>query len=207
MKGRLIQALRQLWYDESGRFGAIASSDTLGGVPPGVIMAYGAAAAPTDWLLCDGTAVSRTGANAALFAIVGTTFGVGDGSTTFNLPDLRQRFPLGKAAAGTGSTLGGTGGTIDSAPTHAVTQPGDHAALAHAGTAVGAHDTLAHTVDAALNQYVSTAGSDGPAGHTISAHAVTQPSDHALQTHTGTAVDAHSAYNPPFQVVTYIIKL
>ena len=48
-----------------------------------------------------------------MFAILGTTYGVGDGSTTFNLPNLQQRFPLGKAASGTGSTLGGTGGAID----------------------------------------------------------------------------------------------
>lgn len=90
------------------------------GVPPGVISPYGGSSAPANWLLCDGSAVSRT-TYAALFAVVGTTFGVGDGSTTFNLPDLRQRFPLGKAASGTGSTLGGTGGNIDhthSVPAH-----------------------------------------------------------------------------------------
>jgi len=81
-------------------------------IPPGVVTAYGAAAAPSGWLLCDGSAVSRT-TFARLFAAIGTTFGVGDGSTTFNVPDLRQRFPLGVAASGTGSTLGGTGGTID----------------------------------------------------------------------------------------------
>lgn len=76
--------------------------------------------APDKYLLCDGTAVSRTD-YAALFAILGTTYGVGDGSTTFNLPDLRQRMPLGKAASGTGNSLGATGGAIDhdhSVPEH-----------------------------------------------------------------------------------------
>lgn len=84
-------------------------------VPPvGAIVAYGGATQPagTDWLLCQGVAVSRT-TFAALFAVIGTAFGSGDGSTTFNLPDLQQRFPLGKAASGTGATLGGSGGTID----------------------------------------------------------------------------------------------
>lgn len=50
---------------------------------------------PTGWLLCYGQAVSRT-TYSALFAVIGTTFGNGDGSTTFNMPDFRGRLPLGK---------------------------------------------------------------------------------------------------------------
>jgi microcystin-dependent protein len=77
-----------------------------------------AMAAPVKWLACDGAAISRT-TYAALFAAVGTAWGVGDGSTTFNLPDLRGRTPIG---AGTGSsltarTLAATGG----AETHTLT--------------------------------------------------------------------------------------
>jgi len=49
---------------------------------------------PNGWLLCDGAAVSRT-AYSALFTIIGTTYGVGDGSTTFNLPDMRGNVPVG----------------------------------------------------------------------------------------------------------------
>jgi len=60
----------------------------------GVVVMYGAATAPTGWLLCDGSAVSRT-TYARLFAIISTTFGTGDGSTTFNLPDFRGIFPAG----------------------------------------------------------------------------------------------------------------
>jgi len=95
---------------------------TVSGLPTGGILPYGAATAPTGFLLCNGAAVSRA-TYAALFAIIGTTFGAGDGSTTFNVPDLRQRFPLGLAASGTGNTLGGTGGTIDH--THDATVFGD----------------------------------------------------------------------------------
>lgn len=67
-------------------------------VPTGAVLSYGAAAAPTGFLLCDGTAVSRT-TYATLFGVVGTNFGVGNGSTTFNLPDLRDRFILGAGTA------------------------------------------------------------------------------------------------------------
>lgn len=61
----------------------------------GMISMYAAAAAPTGFLLCDGAAVSRT-TFAALFAITSTTYGVGDSSTTFNVPDLRSSFPVGR---------------------------------------------------------------------------------------------------------------
>lgn len=62
--------------------------------PAGAIMAYAASTAPTGWLLCDGSAVSRT-TYATLFAAISTVWGTGDGSTTFNLPDLRGQFLRG----------------------------------------------------------------------------------------------------------------
>jgi len=65
-----------------------------GALPSGVMMAFGGAAAPTGWLLCNGALVSRT-IYAALFAVIGTSYGVGDGSTTFGLPDLRGRVAAG----------------------------------------------------------------------------------------------------------------
>lgn len=63
-------------------------------VPPGKVAAFARATAPAGWLVADGSAVSRT-AYAGLFAAVGTVFGAGDGSTTFNLPDLRGEFIRG----------------------------------------------------------------------------------------------------------------
>lgn len=70
-------------------------------LPPGVMFPYGGATPPTGFLICDGTAVSRT-QYAALFSIVSTTYGSGDGATTFNLPDKRGRTSIG---AGTGAGL------------------------------------------------------------------------------------------------------
>jgi microcystin-dependent protein len=61
---------------------------------PGDIKASGRSAAPSGWLLCEGQAVSRA-TFAALFSALGTAYGAGDGSTTFNVPDLRGRFPAG----------------------------------------------------------------------------------------------------------------
>jgi microcystin-dependent protein len=60
----------------------------------GFIQLYGGASAPTGWLLCDGSAVSRV-TYPALFALLGTKYGAGDGSTTFNVPDLRSSVPVG----------------------------------------------------------------------------------------------------------------
>lgn len=60
----------------------------------GMIVMFGGATPPDEWLLCDGSAVSRA-TYSVLFAILGTTYGGGDGSTTFNLPDLRSSVPLG----------------------------------------------------------------------------------------------------------------
>ena len=71
-------------------------------IPPGAIIAWGGASAPSGWQLCDDTALVRT-TYAALFAILSTTYGSGDGTTTYNVPDLRDRVALGK---GTNNALG-----------------------------------------------------------------------------------------------------
>ncbi len=76
----------------------------------GAIVAYAGAIPPTGWLIADGSAVSRT-TFSALFAVIGTTYGVGDGSTTFNLPDLKGRVAVGRDSGQTEfDTLGEKGG-------------------------------------------------------------------------------------------------
>lgn len=81
-------------------------------MPAGIISEFGGDAAPDGYLLCDGAAVSRT-TYADLYEIIGDSFGAGDGSTTFNVPDHRGRMPLGVSSSGTGSFVGETGGSID----------------------------------------------------------------------------------------------
>lgn len=76
-----------------------APAASASGPPAGSILMYGAAAAPTGYLLCNGAAVSRA-TYADLFAAIGTTYGAGDGSTTFNVPDFVGRVPVGLSSSG-----------------------------------------------------------------------------------------------------------
>ena len=75
--------------------------------PVGTITMFGGSTAPTKWVLCDGRAISRTD-YADLFQVIGTTYGSGNGSTTFNVPDMRDRFVVG---AGSDYNLNSKGGT------------------------------------------------------------------------------------------------
>lgn len=75
-------------------------------VPAGLVLPYAGASAPSGYLMCQGQAVSRS-TYAALFTVIGTTYGVGDGSTTFQLPNLQDRVPVG---AGSSFHLAGIGG-------------------------------------------------------------------------------------------------
>jgi microcystin-dependent protein len=77
----------------------VSGQSIVGSVPTGAVMPYAGSSAPTGWLLADGSAVSRT-TFTALFTAIGTTYGAGDGSTSFNLPDLRSKFPVGAGTAG-----------------------------------------------------------------------------------------------------------
>jgi microcystin-dependent protein len=156
-------------------------------VPTGTILPYGGSAAPTGFQLCNGAAISRT-TFAQLFAVIGTTFGPGNGTTTFNIPDLQQRFPLGKAASGTGATLGGTGGAIDHVHDLDTPTAGADIRIA-ASTVINKSKTgLSYTDDRTVS------------GLTTAATANAQTVGSALEGDTDIA-------NPPFQVVNYIIKI
>jgi microcystin-dependent protein len=164
----------------------------VGSLPTGSIMAFGGADAPSGWLLCDGAVVSRA-TYADLYAVLGDAFGAGDGSTTFKLPDLRQRFPIGKAAAGTGSALGATGGTIDhkhAQPTHV------HQIDPPATTSGGPSATTQVDQGGDAGQPIGPVASDT---HTHSTNIAAFDSAAGGGDETGSA-------NPPYQVVNFIVK-
>lgn len=107
-----------------------ALGGTIGAVPAGAVMPFAGTTAPAEWLLCYGQAVSRT-QYGQLFAVIGTTYGTGDGSTTFNVPDLRGRVVagvdnMGGSAASrlTSTTITGGGdavGEVGGSQTHTLT--------------------------------------------------------------------------------------
>lgn len=134
--GQITQTWYQLLISLWNRTGS-GSGQNPGLSPTGMITAFGGVVLPDGWLTCDGSIVSRS-TYSSLFGVIGTTWGVGDGSSTFGLPDLRNRTIIG--ASGT-HPLGTTGGTstrvlitanlpahnhsvLDPGHTHIVTDPG-----------------------------------------------------------------------------------
>lgn len=104
--------------------------------PAGAVAAFAMNSAPGGWLKCNGAAISRT-TYATLFAAIGTTFGVGDGSTTFNLPDLRGEFVRGwddGRGVDTSRTFGSAQGDQFKAHTHTVNLTAEMAAGSNSGS-------------------------------------------------------------------------
>lgn len=89
----------------------------------GEIRMYGGSTAPTSWLLCDGSAISRS-TYSDLFSTIGEKYGVGDGSTTFNVPDFQAKFPVGyKSGDADFGDRGDTGGAKTKSISHTHTGP------------------------------------------------------------------------------------
>ncbi len=157
---------------------ARASAIETAKVPTGTVFAFGGATAPNGYLICNGSAVSRA-TYSDLYAIVGTFYGVGDGSTTFNLPDLRGRVIVG-VGEGTGLTnrnIGSTGG----AETHQLT--------------VNQLPSHSHGISVSASDSGSTTTVDGASG-----------TDATIQTANEGGNEAHNNMQP-YQALNYIIKI
>jgi microcystin-dependent protein len=100
---------------------AVSLANGGGFAPTGTLLDFAGTAAPTGFLGCDGAAISRT-TYAALFTAIGTTWGVGDGATTFNVPNFQRRVAVGSGGSGT-ATLANTVGSTGGAETHTLTTP------------------------------------------------------------------------------------
>ena len=100
---------------------AWSASGGSGSSPTGSILMWPTSSAPSGYLICDGSAIDRSTYN-GLFSILGTAFGIGDGSTTFNLPDYTDRFAMGVGSIATGAgQTGGSANAVVAAHTHSAT--------------------------------------------------------------------------------------
>lgn len=163
------------------------------GNPIGTILPYGGATSPAGYLLCQGQAVSRT-VFAGLFAVLGTAYGTGDGSTTFNVPDLRGRSPIG---AGTGTATGATAQTLGSQPTSGVGGEQTHV--------LTIAELASHTHPVTDNTWNNTGGTAGAFGNLLM---LNNTGNHNISLAT-TATGSDAAHNilSPVSVVNFIIKI
>ena len=150
------------------------------GLSSGTIIMYVADILPAGWLLCDGSAVSRT-TYSALFSAIGTTYGTGNGSTTFNLPNMTGKMPIGVKSGGNVGSLGATGGSFNH-----VHQMGAHThAQSHTHTIAHTHTiSHSHTID----HYHAVGTHQHPCDHThsIPAHYHNVSGSAAFGNHTHT---------------------
>jgi len=168
-------------------------------VPTGALLMWSANSAPAGWLLCDGAAVSRT-TYSTLFGVISTTFGSGDGSTTFNLPNYQNRAPFG---AGGLYALAATGGSKD-----AVVVSHSHSATSTSTSTV---------TDPGHRHQVGTADRDGagsPSSTLVSGSGTnTTLANTGITVATSTSTTVNStgssgtdANMPPYLAINFIIK-
>ena len=174
--------------------------------PAGAIIMYGAATAPTGYLKCDGSNVNRV-TYSDLFAAIGTTYGAGDGST-FGIPNLESRFPIGYDG-GSSYALAGTGGAITDTPTLSGT---------NAGTAITEAQLPSHTHDSWGSGWPTGTWTGGTGttqssvtqtgGSLVSTSTLRTLATGSGNTHTHTWTGTSTAVDtvPPYLVVNYIIK-
>ena len=177
-------------YDFSG-----ANLTGIEGIPTGCIIPWSDTSVPTGFLECNGASVSRS-TYATLFAIVATTYGAGNGSTTFNVPDLKDNVPLGRsnsaalASTGGANTVGSTG-NVGGSTANATLSTAQLASHSHNG-GVNFNNNSQSGTDRADPHGASTGSAGSGTGH-----------DHNMSaTFTG---DATSVVQP-YLTILYVIK-
>lgn len=169
--------------------------------PTGSLIMWPSNTIPSDWKLCNGAAISRV-TFATLFSLLGTTFGAGDGSTTFNLPDYRNRMPYGADAVVVGAT-GGSADAIVVSHTHtassSVTDPGH----GH-GIATGAYNGAGNHPD---HQTSGVAGNPFTVDSYNIAYVVPGTTGISVSTtNNSTGTSGSGANLPPYYALAYIMK-
>lgn len=181
----------------------------------GEIKTYAGANVPNGWLVCDGSAISRE-SYAELFNAIGTIWGAGDGSTTFNLPNLKGKVPVGQDTADTSfNTVGKTGGTKNAVVpyhNHTTVSGGswsfDVTALgARSGSTTLATATSGVSQSASKNtRYKIAANSNTASGGTSMIDRITHGGHAHTVNYAGTSGNATNANLQPYAVVKYIIR-
>jgi|SRR5215831_7467866 len=191
---------RLLYYDD----GSVWQSPFT---PPGTLRLSAAAAVTSGWLLCDGAAYPRA-EYSALFGVIGTAWGAGDGTSTFNVPDLRGRAPVG-GGTGTGltaRTVGGKGG--EEVHLLAATESGiaEHRHHLEAATAGGVPPTTEEgTTKWVRGSQTTNAGDHGILMTTTGAFAWSLAVGYVSEGGARAAQNGHNNMQP-FAVVSYLIK-
>ena len=180
-------------YDFDG-----ANLTGIEGIPTATIVPWSSASVPSGFLECAGAAVSRS-TYSALFAIVGTTYGAGDGSSTFNLPDLQDNTPVGKSGT---KALASTGGANTVSSTGNVGGSTANASLSIAQLA--AHDHAANKEGTPLpNRHTWRAGQSAPSTGIV--NPTGSGTGHSHNMSANFSGDATSVLQP-YLALIYIIK-
>tara|TARA_Y100001937_G_C7094750_1_gene319583 strand:- start:857 stop:1405 length:549 start_codon:yes stop_codon:yes gene_type:complete len=173
---------------------------TAGGIPTATIVPWTTSSIPTGFLECNGAAVSRS-TYAALFAIIGTTYGTGDGSSTFTLPDLQDKVAVSKS---NNKALASTGGANTVTSTGNVGGSTANASLTTAQLASHQHDVLLGNYDGNSSGYPYK-NSGGGATTIQTYYATGQGGGHSHNMSANFTGDATSVLQP-YLTVTYVIK-
>ena len=177
-------------------------------LPAATVHAFAGTSAPEGWAMCDGSEVSRTD-YAALFAAIGTTYGVGDGSTTFNLPDMRGEFlrgldNMGTAAGARGKDVDGTARIVGQ------TQAQATAANGLSTTSGGSH-THRLSIRGVTASGSNASGTASLMNNTPTGTAVTLNSNNTANTtgstHSHSMQSSDTETRPANMAINYIIKL